>query len=160
MKKKRILLITGAILGIIILFTSLFAYMAFFRGFYAGSDKPVGEYVGTANLQFLGNKECYRVATNKYDQPIFENPAAAFSQASADYEVAINLIYETFQSEYHLEPFSKKTYHMYKVLGWQITTDDENIYKQGSDLTKFLDIYENSEKRWFLTSVGWNLEPR
>ena len=49
----------------------------------------------------------------------------------------------------------RENYQMYMVLGWQLPTDNETIRKQGSDLTKFLDIYENSEKRWYLTPVGW-----
>ena len=136
----------------------IFAYMAFVKGFYSASEKKVGEYVGTANLQFLGNNNCYKVAMNKYGQPIFEDPAAAFEQAAVDYEDAINLIYETFQADYNLEQFSQENYQMYLILGWQVPTEDEDIRKQGSNLTKFLDIYENSEKRWFLTSIGWVLE--
>ena len=34
------------------------------------------------------------------------------------------------------------------MLGWQIPTDDETIRKSGVELTQFLDIYENSFKRW------------
>lgn len=157
-KKRRIFLILGIILGILFVCASIFVYMAFVKGFYSASDKSVGEYVGTANLQFLGDKECYKVAVNKYGQPVFADPAAAFNQASIDYADAIKLIYESFQSEYDLEPFSEKSYQMYMVLGWQVPTDDEDIHRQGSDLTKFLDIYENSKKRWFLTPIGWVLE--
>lgn len=68
---------------------------------------------------------------------------------------AIHLIYETFGTEYGLNTFNNENYQMYMVLGWQLPTDNETIRKQGSDLAKFLDIYENSEKRWYLTPVGW-----
>lgn len=30
--------------------------------------------------------------------------------------------------------------------GWQLTTDVEDIQKQGSEITQFFDIYENSFK--------------
>lgn len=142
-------------LGIPLICALLFAYMAYVRGFYAASEKGAGEYTGTASISFLGEKECYRIVANKYGEPIFENPAAAFRQASVDYDEAISLIYESFHDEYDFELFSPKSYRMYLVLGWQIPTADENIRKQGSDLTKFLDFYENSEKRWFLTPSGW-----
>lgn len=146
------------VLGIVFGCACIFAYMAFIRGFSSDSGKPVGEYNGVANMQLSGDKECYKIAMNKYGHPIFENDSAAFKQATIDYENAINLIYDTFQEEYDLKPFSKKSYQMYMTLGWQIPTDDENIRMQGSDLTQFLDIYENGDRRWFLTSGGWVLK--
>lgn len=155
MKKKRILLTVGLVLGIPLVCALLFAYMAFVRGFYAASEKMAGTYTGAASISFLGEKECYRIVANKYGEPIFENPAAAFRQASSDYNEVIQLIYETFHDEYDFGLFSPKCYQMYLLLGWQIPTHDENIRKQGSNLTKFLDFYENSEKRWFLTPCGW-----
>ena len=108
-----------------------------------------------ANVEFLGGKEIYRVVANKYGEPIFENPSGAFDEAITDYGDAIHLIYETFGTEYGLNTFNNENYQMYMVLGWQLPTDNETIRKQGSDLAKFLDIYENSEKRWYLTPVGW-----
>lgn len=157
-KKKKVLLKSGVILGTVILLVLLFFYMAFVRGFYAASEKIVGEYTGQADLQFLGEKECYKVAMNRFDQPIFEDPDAAFKQAAMDYEEAINLIYEAFQAEYDLAPFSKKSYRLYLVLGWQVPTSNRELHRQGSNLSKFLDLYENSEKRWYLTPIGWVLE--
>ena len=160
MKTKRRWVVLGVVFGFLVLCAAVFAYLALFAGFYAASDRPVGAYVGTATLDFLGDQPCYQVAANRYDQPIFIDPPGAFQQASMEYADAIQLIYETFGSEYQLEPFSEKNYHMYEAFGWQLPTDDEALRKQGSNLTKFLDIYENSEKRWFLTPVGWTLAPR
>ncbi len=157
-KKKKTILSAGTILGVILVCVFLFVYMAYVKGFYSASEKIVGEYTGLAELSFLGDKECYKIALNRFGQPIFEDPDAAFKQAAMDYEEAINLIYETFQAEYELKPFGKKNYQMYLTLGWQIPTGNEEIRRQGSNLTKFLDLYENSEKRWYLTPIGWVLE--
>ena len=45
--------------------------MALFKGFYASSDKPIGDYSGPADFDFLGGKEIYHVAANKYGEPMF-----------------------------------------------------------------------------------------
>lgn len=154
-KNRRTIKIIVGILVVLVVCTGIFLYVAIFRGFYASSDIPAGEYTGSANVEFLGGKEIYRVVANKYGEPIFENPSGAFDEAITDYGDAIHLIYETFGTEYGLNTFNNENYQMYMVLGWQLPTDNETIRKQGSDLTKFLDIYENSEKRWYLTPVGW-----
>ena len=71
-----------------------------------------------------------------------------------DYADAIALICAEFHHEYDMPAFSEISYHIYKVLGWQIPTGEEAIRRQGHDMTKFLDIYENSLKRWFLKQTG------
>lgn len=154
--KKRICYTIGILFALSVVCVLLFVYTAFIHGFYAASDKPVGPYTGPAYLEYLPDIPCYKIAQNRYDQPIFEDPDAAFQQASKDYADAIHLVYQQFHEEYHLPPFGKHSYQAYKALGWQLTAGDESVRKQGSDLTKFLDLYENSEKRWFLTPYGWD----
>ncbi len=154
--KKRILYVIGTLFALSVVCGLIFVYMAFIHGFYAASDRPVGPYTGPASLAYLPDLPCYKIAQNRYNQPIFEDPDAAFQQATKDYAHAIQLVYQQFHEAYRLDPFGKHTYQAYKSLGWQLTTDDEAIRKQGSDLTKFLDLYENSEKRWFLTPYGWD----
>ena len=153
-KKSKVKIFCIVLAGMIVV-AALFFYMALFKGFYASSDKPIGDYSGPADFDFLGRKEIYHVVANKYGEPIFENSSGAFDEAEADYGDAIQLIYDTFGNEYDLGPFNEKNYQMYMTLGWQLPTDDEIVRKQGSDLSTFLDIYENSEKRWFLTPIGW-----
>ena len=154
--KKKVLYAIVIPFALSVVCVLLFVYMAFFHGFYAASDLAVGPYSGPASLEYLPDLPCYKIAQNRYDQPIFEDPDAAFQQATKDYANAIQLLYQQFHEAYHMAPFGKRSYQAYKSLGWQLTTDDETVRKQGSDLTKFLDIYENSEKRWFLTPYGWD----
>lgn len=154
---KKFLIGLGMTLGILLLCAGVFFYLALFVGFYAAAEKPMGEYTGPASLQFLPDEDCYQIAVNQYGQPIFTDPAGAFSLAEEDYGDAVELLYETFKEEYRLKPFSPKNYDIYEALGWQLPTDDEALSKQGYDLTCFLDIYENSGKRWFLTEMGWVL---
>ena len=152
-KLKRILICLGAlVIGICLLL-----FYAVFVGFYSAAEKSVGEYTGTASLDFLGDKECYAVGQNRYGQPVFLDMRAAFAQAEIDFAGGIQLIYDTFHEEYHVPPFGPKTYSLYFTLGWQAPTADEELRRQASAVTRFLDIYSNSEKRWYLTPVGWSL---
>lgn len=155
LKLKKSLKIILLVFCIVTISAVSFFYMALYKGFYASSDKNVGNYEGPANLEFLDGKDAYHVVSNKYGEPIFESQSDAFNQAISDYGEAIELIYNTFDEEYNLGTFSEKNYQMYMSLGWQLPTENEDIRTQGSDLTKFLDIYENGEKRWYLTSIGW-----
>ena len=126
-KNRRTIKIIVGILVVLVVCTGIFLYVAIFRGFYASSDIPAGEYTGSANVEFLGGKEIYRVVANKYGEPIFENPSGAFDEAITDYGDAIHLIYETFGTEYGLNTFNNENYQMYMVLGWQLPTDNETI---------------------------------
>ena len=41
-------------------------------------------------------------------------------------------------------PLSRYYYNAYGAFGWQIVTDDDMLCKQGTQLSQFIDIYENS----------------
>ncbi|HQB33100.1 MAG TPA: hypothetical protein PLI19_07175, partial [Erysipelotrichaceae bacterium] len=76
--------------------------------------------------------------------------------AKEQYAEAISLVYDSFNEEYQVGEFSESNYQLYKLLGWQIPAADEEIRKQGVKLTQFLDIYENSFKRWiYVPGIGW-----
>ncbi len=151
--KRKIIVITASALISISLLTY---YMVFIFGFYAESDKVVAPYTGSANIEIYQEYPEWEIGANKYDQPIFIDPNKAFELAQEKYADAINLIYESFRDEYNLGKFSKNNYQLYKMLGWQLPTDDEEIRLLGVRLTQFLDIYENSFKRWiYVPEIGW-----
>lgn len=58
MNKRRVLLVLGIVFGCACIFT----YMAFVRGFFSDSGKPVGEYNRVANMPLSGDKECYKIS--------------------------------------------------------------------------------------------------
>ena len=149
---KTILIICASVL----LFAGLSYYIIFIHGVYAESNKVVGEYVGTAHISPFENDEEWEIGANKYGEPVFTNPKKAFQLASERFTDAIDLIYDEFEAEYHIGRFSEKNFQMYKQLGWQIPTDNEAVRKQGVQLSQFLDIYENSSKRWiYEPGNGW-----
>ncbi len=60
----------------------------------------------------------------------------AFNQALIDYADGFTAIQEQFD----LDPVSSGNWGNYKTYGWQLTTDPEDIQKQGSEITQFFDI--------------------
>lgn len=107
------------------------------------TGQVVGEY-DTSKLSndFNQNNEAYSIGANKDGMPIFKDTNKAFQQALIDYAAGFTAIQEQFD----LEPVNSKNWESYKTYGWQLTSDDENIQKQGSEITQFFDIYENSFK--------------
>ncbi|MCH1624536.1 hypothetical protein [Fredinandcohnia quinoae] len=88
----------------------------------------------------FGNNEAYEIGANSEGMPIFKDAKAALKQAKSDYVEGFKAVAEEFE----LEPISHDNFQEYKTYGWQITVMDKNIQQQGVDITKFLDIYENS----------------
>mgnify|MGYP003550872844 FL=1 len=72
--------------------------------------------------------------------PIFKDTNKALEQALIDYADGFTAI----QKQYNLAPVNDENWKNYKTYGWQLTIDDENIKKQGSEISQFFDIYENS----------------
>lgn len=70
-KKSKVKIFCIVLAGMIVV-AALFFYMALFKGFYASSDKPIGDYSGPADFDFLGRKEIYHVVANKYGEPILK----------------------------------------------------------------------------------------
>ncbi len=106
------------------------------------------EVVGEYDISKLGGdfiksgNEAYAIGTNEDGMPIFKDTDKAFNQAIIDYTEGFTAIEE----EYDLKPIGKKNWEEYKTYGWQLTTDNEDLRKQGFEITQFFDIYENSFK--------------
>ena len=107
-------------------------------------SEVVGEYdISKLGGDFLkSGNEAYAIGTNKDGMPIFKDTDKAFNQAIIDYTEGFTAIEE----EYDLKPISKKNWEEYKTYGWQLTTDNKDVRKQGSQIAQFFDIYENSFK--------------
>lgn len=107
-------------------------------------SEVVGEYdISKLGGDFLkSGNEAYAIGTNKDGMPIFKDTDKAFNQAIIDYTEGFTAIEE----EYDLKPISKKNWEEYKTYGWQLNPDNEDVRKQGSQITQFFDIYENSFK--------------
>ena len=86
------------------------------------------------------NHSAYEIGLNSQDQPVFKNPSKALNQAKVDYSDAIKEI----QNKFKLLPLTKYTYRQFGIYGWQIASDNEMINEQGRQLSRFIDIYENS----------------
>ena len=92
--------------------------------------------------ELFPDHSAYELALNEDNQPVFKNPAKALAKARSDFGDAEAYI----RKEYGFLPMSKYNYEKYGILGWQITSENEIIIWQGSKLTQFADIYENSFK--------------
>lgn len=117
----------------------------FLTGLLVSCDNPslaevVDEYdVSQLSVDF-GNHIAYELGANVEGMPIFKDTDLALKQAKLDYQEG----FEEIAKEFELEPISHKNYQEYKIYGWQLTVMDKNIQQQGVDISKFLDIYENS----------------
>ncbi len=101
------------------------------------SGKVTGEYNGNASL---GDNEAYYLGENSKGVPIFKNTDEALAQAIIDYADG----FKSIEEQFNLKPVSKKNWKDYKTYGWQLKTEDENIKKQGVEISRFFDFYENS----------------
>ena len=73
-------------------------------------------------------------------KPVFEDPDAAFAEATMDFQTGIAAIQEQFD----LEPFTPSNWEPYKTYGAQIPTEDETLREECMQVSIFLDFYENS----------------
>ncbi|WP_291958178.1 M56 family metallopeptidase [Mahella sp.] len=109
----------------------------------SGKSKVVSEYEYIDNLggDFVRSGiEAYAIGANRDGMPVFKNPDAAFAQAKKDYADG----FAEIAKEFDLDPVSKNNYDLYKIYGWQLTTKEQAIRKQGVTISQFFDIYENS----------------
>lgn len=128
--------LTAAVIAFIVIFAGLLAVfdiIHFTPGAYHSGD--VAKWA-----EGFPNHSAYALALNGKNQPVFINPKKALAQAKIDYSDAISAL----KKEYKLLPLSKYTYKTYETYGWQIETDDKMVKEQGSALTRFFDVYENS----------------
>ncbi|WP_409370018.1 hypothetical protein [Lysinibacillus sp. 38-6] len=97
--------------------------------------------ISKLNIDF-GENEAYEIGANTDGMPIFKNTDKALEQAQIDYQEGLRAI----AMEFDLEPISNSNINDYKKFGWQITVKDKHVSQQGIEISKFLDIYENSFK--------------
>lgn len=102
----------------------------------------VDEYdVSKLSVDF-GHNEAYEIGANIEGMPIFKDSKKALDQAKLDYKAG----FEAVATEYNIEPISHKNYKDYKVYAWQVPIKNKAVQEQGVEISKFLDIYENSFK--------------
>lgn len=142
---KKFLIIAASALGILVLGIMAFGFS---DNNYNQDKKWVKEYVvgaegilGSVDVSDLGDNSAYDIGANKDGYAVFKNPEKAFKQMQKDYALGL----EAIQSEYNLFSISDDNFKEYGTYGWQLTeTTDEEAIRQAIQITKFLDIYENS----------------
>ena len=144
-KKARII----GIAAFLTVMLSLGYYVIRSYGIYAESDKIVAEYSGAADMSLYMGNEAWEFGENKYGEPVFKDPRKAFDHARDKFSKVIEYIWRSEKDHnLYIHGFDYNHFQYYKVFAWQVQTDNEEIRKQGVELTKFLDIYENSFKKW------------
>lgn len=151
-KNRKIILILILILALI-----FFAiYFSFIRGFYAESDKVVGEYHGNASIEKFAEYDEWKIGVNKYGQPIFVDYKKAMEFAKKEFSDVIDKAYELYNEEYNLGKLNDKNFGFYANLIYQMPAENEEQRKRNIKVAGFFDIYENSLKRWiYLYGIGW-----
>lgn len=142
---KKFLIITASVIVILILGIMAFGFL---DNDYNPDKKWVKEYVvgadgivGSVDVSDLGDNSAYDIGANKDGYAVFKNPGKAFKQMKEDYDQGL----EAIQAEYNLSSISNINWKEYGTYGWQLTeTTDEEAIRQAIQITKFLDIYENS----------------
>lgn len=94
---------------------------------------------------------------NKYGQPIFVDYKKAFGFLEDEFGDVIDTAYNMYHVDYNLGRFSKSNYSAYMNLIYQMPTENEELHHRYVIVAKFLDIYENSLKRWiYIPGIGWD----
>lgn len=146
MKNKTIIIIFSFIVVIIALSLIYFKYypkpsnsLRWTQEYIAGQ----GNIKGDVDIYLFGTNSAYEIGANKDGYAVFKNPSEAFAQMKEDYSKGLSAI----QKEFYFAPVSNLNFKRYGKYGWQLTTnEDENIKQQGTKITQFFDIYENSFK--------------
>ena len=139
--------------------------MSRLKSFYQGKDKAEGKQtpgkpfwitiavlvVSALVLVYLAGRiptspgapgqDPYAQTIGPQGKRVFVDPNFAFSQALIDYADGFAAIRREFKL---ILPINKYNFKKYMTYGWQLTTGSEEEKRQGVQITKFLDIYENS----------------
>jgi len=105
-------------------------------------EKVVGEY-DTSSLggTFVTSENpAYKIGMNVYGMPVFVDSDAAFDAILEDCADG----FACLAKEFDLTAVTKHNYETYKTYGWQTGVSDEAVRKQCAEISRFLDIYENS----------------
>lgn len=89
---------------------------------------------------FGSGEEHYEIGINAYGMPVFKDPAAAFDHFVEEYDDALQEI----KAQFKLKPVSMQYWQPYKNLGWQIQTEDAELFKRCGEVSDFFDYFENS----------------
>lgn len=82
---------------------------------------------------FLAGKPAYAMGVNSKGMPVFEDPDAAFAEATMDFQTGIAAIQEQFD----LEPFTPSNWEPCKTYGAQIPTEDETLREECMQVSIF-----------------------
>ena len=64
----------------------IFSYFVFVRGFYAESDKVVGEYTNRSSIEKFIQHDAWQIGENKYGQPVFVDHKKALQFLQEEYQ--------------------------------------------------------------------------
>lgn len=111
----------------------------------------VQEYVpGNGNIkgnvdaqELLEEDRSFEIGANSGGYAVFKHPKEAFLVMTEKYSDGIRLI----RQEFGLKPLTQNNYESYKTYGWQVTEGSDEAKKEASEVSAFLDIYENSFKK-------------
>ena len=149
--KTTFIIISGIIIIIV-----LGLYFTFIKGFYAWSDKVVGEYHGSASIEVFEGNEEWEIGENKYVQPIFVDYKKAMDFTKNEYADVIDKAYKMIHEDYKLEKLSNSNLKIYTNLIYKMPSENEEERQRNFTVAGFLDIYENSLKRWiYIPGIGW-----
>lgn len=104
--------------------------------------KATGEYETVDKLEVdfdYQNVKAYKIGADRKGNPVFYDAKKALKQAQKDYAEGFSYL----QTEYGLQDV-EEDYEAYKEYGWQTQAADDEIVKQCTAISSFLDIYENS----------------
>lgn len=153
LKKRKLLLAVLFVVTILL----IFSYFVFVRGFYAESDKVVGEYTSRSSIEKFIQHDAWQIGENKYGQPVFVDHKKALQFLQEEYQDVLDKAYDIYHEEYKLGKFNDSNCGLYMNLIYQMPSENEDLRQRNVLVAQFIDIYENSLKRWiYIPGLGWN----
>ena len=153
LKKRKLLLAVLFVVTILL----IFSYFVFVRGFYAESDKVVGEYTNGSSIEKFIQYDAWQIGENKYGQPVFVDHKKALQFLQEEYQDVLDKAYDIYHEEYKLGKFNDSNCGLYMNLIYQMPSENEDLRQRNVLVAQFIDIYENSLKRWiYIPGLGWN----
>ena len=153
LKKRKLLLAVLFVVTILL----IFSYFVFVRGFYAESDKVVGEDTNRSDMEKVIKYDAWQIGENKYGQPVFVDHKKALQFLQEEYQDVLDKAYDIYHEEYKLGKFNDSNCGLYMNLIYQMPSENEDLRQRNVLVAQFIDIYENSLKRWiYIPGLGWN----
>lgn len=152
-KKRKVSLVVLFVITTLLTLT----YFVFIRGFYAESDKVVKEYTGRASIEKFIQYDAWKIGENKYGQPVFVDYKKALQFLQDEYQDVLDQAYDMYHKEYRLGKFNNSNCGLYMNLIYQMPAENEDLRQRNVLVAQFIDIYENSLKRWiYIPGFGWD----